>query len=259
MAALACGSARAGAAGTGPVIAAGRAQSASPALAIADQDTHLTPRPTGRRVATTVSLAAPLALLRPVPLAVLPLAGAPAILSAGPSPTAVSRPAAHKSLSDRINFLREPYLHGEVWGSESLPLNAAAKLGAQRISLVVGVASGPFGRRTGLTGGVGLGTAGAARGRFTPSLDIIYWFLASDRDDDVSHAALVQLRPAVAWQLRQGGQLQLFGGPTLNLATAQHNGSRRWSFGQDQWLWASDTDDLHITRLWPGVQVGLRF
>jgi hypothetical protein len=157
------------------------------------------------------------------------------------------------------SFLRQPYLHGEVWGSESLPLNVAAKLGAQRLYLVLGASTGAFGRRGGLAGGVGLGTAGAVRGRVTPSLDIIYWFLAGDRDDEVAHATLAQLRPALAWQLRQGGQLQLFGGPTLNLATAHHDGNGRWSLGQDQWLWLDETDNQTITRLWPGVQVGLRF
>ncbi|AMR27705.1 hypothetical protein A0257_11760 [Hymenobacter psoromatis] len=256
---------RAGTTGAESLATAGRARPASSALASRGQGPRLAPSPAGRRTAAgaaaTVSPAASLARLpmRPVPLATLALVGAPTLLSAGPAPAAAGRPAGNKPPRTAGYFLRRAYLHGEVWGSESLPLSAAAKLGTQRIYLMLGAATGPFGRG-GLVGGVGLGTAGAARGRFTPSLDVIYWFLAGDRDDDdVSHAALAQLRPALAWQLRQGGPIQLFGGPTLNLATARHNGSRRWSFGQDQWLWASDTDDQTITRLWPGVQVGLRF
>lgn len=251
---------RAGAAGTEPLSAAARAQSAAPALAIKSQDARFPTNAAGRRAAARASQAASLARLpiRPVPLMAPPLAGAPASLPAGPAPTAAGRPTENKPPRDRSSFLRQAYLHGEVWGSESLPLNAAAKLGTQRIYLVLGVATGPFGRRGGLAGGVGLGTAGAAQGRFTPSLDFIYWFLAGDHDE-VAHAALAQLRPAVAWQLRQGGRLHLFGGPTLNLATAYHDGNRRWSFGQDQWLWIDEADDQTITRLWPGVQVGLRF
>ncbi len=183
-------------------------------------------------------------------------------LAAGPSstvsPARVNDPAAKPSAL--ASLLHSSYLHGEAWVSESLPLNAAVKVGIPRIYLVLGVAAGPAGRQSGgIAWGVGLGTAGQPRGRFTPSLDLVQWFVSGDRETTPS--SLTQLRPQLGWQLKQGGRWQLVGGPTLNLATARHRGPQpqRWDFGRDQWLWVNQTDDESLLRLWPGVQVGLRF
>ncbi|GAA4493151.1 hypothetical protein GCM10023172_01340 [Hymenobacter ginsengisoli] len=158
------------------------------------------------------------------------------------------------------SLLHPSYLHGEGWGSESLPLNAALKVGIPRIYLVLGVAAGPFGRQSGgAAWGVGLGTAGRLRGRFTPSLDLVQWFVSGDRENIPSN--LTQLRPQVGWQLKQGGRWQLVGGPTLNLATAYRRDpqTQRWDFGRDQWLWVNQADNESLLRLWPGVQLGVRF
>ncbi|AWM31785.1 hypothetical protein DDQ68_02690 [Hymenobacter nivis] len=152
------------------------------------------------------------------------------------------------------------YLHGEVWASESMPLGATVKVGVRPAYLVLGAALAPTGHHHGAAWGVGLGTAGRARGRFTPSLDLLLWWLNGD-DDGVGRTQLTQLRPQLAWQLKQGGRWQLVGGPTLNLATARRTlGARpRWHVGQDQWLWFESLDDQPLLRLWPGVQLGLRF
>ncbi|MDO7854061.1 hypothetical protein [Hymenobacter convexus] len=151
------------------------------------------------------------------------------------------------------------YLHAEAWGSESLPLNAAVKVGFPRIYLTLGIAAGPGGRQSGgVAGGVGLGTVGQPRGRFTPSLDVMQWFLSGNRETPGS--SLTQLRPLLAWQLKSGGRLQLIGGPTLNLATGRReDGRTREGLGQDQWLWLNSSDEHSFLRLWPGLQLGLRF
>lgn len=183
-------------------------------------------------------------------------------LATGPSVTAsparvidpANKPAAKASL------LPPSYLHGEAWLSESLPLSAAVKVGVPRIYLVLGVAAGSPGPQSGgVAWGVGLGTAGQPRGRFTPSLDLVHWFVGGGRETTPS--SLTQLRPQLGWQLKQGGRWQLFGGPTLNLATARRRGPppQRWDFGRDQWLWVNQMDYDSSLRLWPGVQVGLRF
>jgi hypothetical protein len=160
----------------------------------------------------------------------------------------------------RAGLLQRSYLHGEAWVSESLPLSAAVKLGIPHIYLVLGVAAGPFDHELGVAWGVGLGTAGRPRGRFTPSLDLMLWRLGSDRRSPASQ--LTQLRPLVAWQLKQGGRWQLVGGPTLNLSTEHHDGpspNPGPRLGQGQWHWLDADDGRSSSRLWPGVQVGLRF
>ena len=161
---------------------------------------------------------------------------------------------------DLANLWGHTYLHGEAWLSESLPVGGMVKIGVQHAYLVLNVAIGPLDRRSGVAWGLGLGTAGRARGRFTPSVDLVAWALPSDSDDDdIRQARLVQLRPLLAWQLKRDGKVSLLLGPTLNLATATQKGARRWSFGQDQWLWQNSTDDQSVKRLWPGLQAGVRF
>ena len=145
------------------------------------------------------------------------------------------------------------YLHGEAWGSESLPVGVTGKVGLARAYLVLGVAAGPFDRPA---WGVGLGTAGRARGRFTPSLDLLQWF---GRGNDSEAVSFTQLRPQLAWQLKREGRLALLAGPTLNLAVTDGRGPQRSSFGPHQWLWVGGEDGRGGTRLWPGIQVGLRF
>lgn len=164
---------------------------------------------------------------------------------------------------------RPRYLHGEAWASETLPLTAAGKLGWARLYLVVGVAAGPFDTRGGWAWGGGLGTAGQPKGRFTLSLDLLHWVVAGDDDGPRGH--LTQLRPAVAWQLRRGSRWQLVGGPTLNLATTPDLGpgpgrpgfgpgpGPRRALGPGQWNWLDADGGRADSRLWPGVQVGLRF
>lgn len=164
------------------------------------------------------------------------------------------------------NLLRPSYLHAEAWGSETLPLNAAGKVGIPRIYLTLGVAAGPFGRGPGTGGlawGAGFGTAGQPRGRFTPSLDLMQWFLPGDRN--MPGTQLTQLRLLLAWQLKPGGRLQIIGGPSLNLATGPRDGGGGrpphgdGELGQGQWLWLNSGDNRSFLRLWPGVQLGLRF
>ncbi|MCC3155235.1 hypothetical protein Q3A66_19145 [Hymenobacter sp. BT770] len=189
---------------------------------------------------------------------------------AGPAPTRSQSAAPDNSASAvaktpvALGRLWPPsYLHAEVWGSETLPLNAAVKVGIPRLYLTLGVAAGPVGRQSGgVAGGVGLGTGFQPWGRFTPSLDLMQWFLSGDREAPGSR--LTQLRPLLAWQLKQGGRLQLLGGPTLNLATGPRRdpGGRprgEGELGQGQWLWLNAGDDRSFLRLWPGVQLGLRF
>ena len=164
------------------------------------------------------------------------------------------------------SLLRPSYLHAEAWSGETLPLNAAVKVGIPRIYLTLGVAAGPVGRGPGAGGvawGAGLGTSGQPRGRFTSSLDLVQWFLSGDRE--MPGGQLFQLRPLLAWQLKPGGRLQLIGGPSLNLATGPRGGGGGrpprgdGELGQDQWLWLNSGDDRSFLRLWPGVQLGLRF
>ncbi|AMJ65430.1 hypothetical protein AXW84_08320 [Hymenobacter sp. PAMC 26628] len=198
---------------------------------------------------------------RPV-LAVLDSAplGAPASVYPAHGAVAKSTPAVPTPTPLLAGLRGWAYLHGEVWASESLPLGATVKVGVRQAYLIIGAAFAPAGRHSGAAWGVGLGTASQARGRFTPSLDVLLWWL-NGNDGDVGKTQLAQLRPQLAWQLKQGGRWQLVGGPTLNLATARRTvGARpRWSVGQDQWLWFESFDDQPLLRLWPGVQLGLRF
>jgi len=170
------------------------------------------------------------------------------------------QPGARKPVT-LASLPRTSYLHAETWVSESLPLSAAAKVGVPRFYIALGIAAGPLGRQPGgAAWGVGLGTVGQARGRFTPSLDVMHWFLVGTSDPGPSQGRLTQVRPLLAWQLKQGGRWQLVGGPTLNLATAHGDGRRtRGGLGQNQWLWLDSSDKDGLYRLWPGVQLGLRF
>lgn len=157
---------------------------------------------------------------------------------------------------------RSGYLHGEGWVGESLPVSAALKVGISRVYLVLGVAVGPPDHQSGgVAGGVGLGSAGRPRGRFTPSLDLMQWFLSGDQG--TPGARLTQLRPLLAWQMKPGGRGQVFGGPTLNLGTGGQRGPGpprgAPGLGQTQWLWLDSGDEHSFWRLWPGVQLGLRF
>jgi hypothetical protein len=163
-----------------------------------------------------------------------------------------------------INIVRHGYLHGEVWASESLPLNAVVKLGVRRYYTLLGVAAEPFGNRVQWASGFGVGTAGKAHGRITLSLDLIQWTLAGTSEDAMAESydahLFTQLRPALAWQIEREGHLQLVVSPTLNLAIAWSNDHQpTWDFGRDQWLLIDTAGSQSLTRLWPGLQVGLRF
>ncbi|GAA4362003.1 hypothetical protein GCM10023185_29510 [Hymenobacter saemangeumensis] len=163
-----------------------------------------------------------------------------------------------------INIVRHGYLHGEVWASESLPLNAVVKLGVRRYYTLLGVASEPFANRVQWASGFGVGTAGQPKGRVTLSLDVIQWTLAGTSDDPnaetIDSRFLTQLRPALAWQIEPQGRLQLVVAPTLNLAIAWSNDRQpQWDFGANQKLWIDTAGAQSRTRLWPGAQIGLRF
>lgn len=183
------------------------------------------------------------------------LAGLP--LLPFPPPAPVPPPADPKA---RTRSARRLYLHGEAWASGTLPLNGLVKFGIPRAYLVLGAATGPFDRRTGVAWGVGLGTTGPAWGRFTTSLDLLHWALPTDGDDGITHARLFQLRPVLSYALKASGRLQLVAGPTLNLAMATRNAQRvHWEFADNRWTWLESSDDGTLLRLWPGMQVGLRF
>jgi len=163
-----------------------------------------------------------------------------------------------------INIVRHGYLHGEVWASECLPLNAVVKLGVQRYYTLLGLASEPFGNRVQWASGFGIGTAGRPHGRVTFSVDIIHWALAGSTSDvdaeNIDSRQLTQLRPALAWQIEPQGRLQLVVAPTLNLAIAWSNDHQpQWDFGANQKLWIDTAGEQSRTRLWPGAQIGLRF
>ena len=203
-----------------------------------------------------------------VPLLLQPPAGQePAPTRSSSASPDILAPAGAKTPFALARLLRSSYLHAEAWSGETLPLNAAVKVGIPRIYLVLGVAVGPSGRQSGgLARGVGLGTVGQLRGRFTPSLDLMQWFLSGDQG--MSGPQLTQLRPLLAWQIKQGGRLQIMGGPTLNLAVGRRGGApgggalpprQDSEIGQGQWLWVDFGDDRSFLRLWPGIQVGLRF
>ncbi len=217
----------------------------------------------------------PLALLPPLPPVPLAASEPASALLAAPLPTVLgfasgqspaTRPvqaadSAARKFPVPAGLTRRFYLHGEAWGSETLPLSAAVKLGIPRLYAVLGAAVGPFDHPAGWAWGVGVGTVGRPRGRFTPSLDVLHWFLSAPGDDrEAPHDQLTQLRPALAWQLRPGGRWQLVGGPTLNLATGRRSRAPfPWPLGEHQWLWVNSDDGPSLLRLWPGVQLGLRF
>jgi hypothetical protein len=160
-----------------------------------------------------------------------------------------------------INIVRHGYHKGEVWASETLPLNAVLKLGVTRYYTIFGVASQPIGTRVRWAFGFGLGTAGKPHGRFTYSLDLLQWTLTEPGADiDVEARALTQLRPTVAWQIEANGHLQLIVSPTLNLAVALDLAKTPdWDFGANQLLLINRTDSSSIWRMWPGLQIGVRF
>ena len=163
-----------------------------------------------------------------------------------------------------INIVRHGYLHGEVWTSETLPLNAVVKLGVRRYYTLLGASAEPFGNRVQWAAGIGVGTAGLPKGRFTFSLDLLHWTLAGTlngaNNQAIDNRLLTQLRPAVAWQIERGSHLQLVVAPTLNLAIAWSNDHQpQWDFGANQLLLIDTAGDQSRTRLWPGLQVGLRF
>ena len=163
-----------------------------------------------------------------------------------------------------LNVVRHGYLHGEVWASETLPLNAVLKLGVRRYYTLLGVAAEPFGNRVQWAGGFGVGTAGRPHGRFTLSLDALQWTLAGSSDnanyETLDARLLTQLCPAVAWQLERQGHVQLVVAPTLNLAIAWSNDHQpQWDFGANQLLLINTAGAQSRTRLWPGLHVGLRF
>lgn len=195
---------------------------------------------------------------QPVALPPLPAPAPPATVAALSGPA--RRQAADAAPAPPAR-LRGLYLHAEAWASESLPLGVTGKVGVPRAYLLLGVALAANGRQSGPALGLGLGTAGRARGRFTPSLDVLAWRVGADHDREEAPILLTQLRPQLSWQVRRGGRLALVAGPTLNLAAARHRGPQppRWDFGRDQWLWVNQADDESLLRFWPGVQVGVRF
>ncbi|HEX8655920.1 MAG TPA: hypothetical protein VF690_00210 [Hymenobacter sp.] len=160
-----------------------------------------------------------------------------------------------------INIVRHGYWRGEVWASETLPLNAVLKMGVRRYYSILGISAQPFGNRLKWAVCSGIGTAGLPHGRFTFSLDVLQWGLAGSKSDDPNDVpGLVQVRPALAWQIERESRMQLVVSPTLNLALATRTAVQSdWDFGANQLLIVNSIGAQTITRLWPGLQVGLRF
>ncbi|MBD2767971.1 hypothetical protein IC235_08705 [Hymenobacter sp. BT664] len=160
-----------------------------------------------------------------------------------------------------INIVRHGYWRGEVWASETLPLNAVLKMGVRRYYSVLGISAQPFGNRLQWALCSGIGTVGRPHGRFIFSLDILQWGLAGSKNDDPDDVpGLLQVRPAVAWQFERESHLQLVISPTFNLAVANRTAVQPdWDFGANQLLIINSVGAETITRLWPGLQLGLRF
>lgn len=162
-----------------------------------------------------------------------------------------------------LNVVRHGYLRGEVWTSESLPLNGVLKLGVRRYYTLLGAAAEPFGDQVMWATGVGVGTASRPHGRFTYSVDVLHWFLAGSvkTAGRPNQYGLLILRPAVAWQLEQQGRLQLVVAPTLNYGYARSfdNLPPEWNMGSNQYLLLDHAGPASLDRLWLGAQLGLRF
>lgn len=237
-------------------LAQSRAVTAAPTGALATESTHqnlapaTAPRQASRDASPVVEHLTKRYAITPLPprLAAVPVTPSPlpAALPVAVATAAVA-PAPVKTLG-----LWRLYLHGEAWLSEGLPIGVTGKVGVLRAYAVLGAAAGPFDWPA---LGLGLGTAGRSRGRFTPSLELMNWFVRGENREPTN---LLQLRPQLAWQLKRQGRLALVAGPTLNLATTDDRGPQRGGFGQRQWPWFDNDSDRRGARFWPGFQVGIR-
>jgi hypothetical protein len=159
-----------------------------------------------------------------------------------------------------INIVRHGYLHGEVWASETLPLNAALKLGVTRYYTILSAATQPFGTRIHWATGFGIGTASKPHGRFSWNLDLLDWYLLKQPGSDGTLLSYTQLRPSLVWQIEPQGHLGLVVAPTLNLGLYENDGGGTNSdFGKNQLLLVDTKSGSTLVRLWPGLQIGLRF
>ncbi|TGE20297.1 hypothetical protein E5K00_20025 [Hymenobacter aquaticus] len=159
-----------------------------------------------------------------------------------------------------INVVRHGYLHGEVWTSETLPLNAALKLGVTRYYTILAAATQPFGNRIRWATGFGVGTASRQHGRFSWNLDVLGWYLLKQPGTEGTLLSYNQLRPSLVWQIEPGGHLGLVFSPTLNLALYENDGNGTNSdFGKNQLLLTDTQWGGTPVRLWLGGQIGLRF
>ncbi|MCB2378878.1 STN domain-containing protein [Hymenobacter sp. BT635] len=159
-----------------------------------------------------------------------------------------------------INIVRHGYLHGEVWASETLPLNAALKLGTTRYYTILSAATQPFGSRVHWATGLGIGTASRQHGRFSWNLDLLDWYLLKQPGSEGTLLSYTQLRPSLVWQIEPQGHLGLVVSPTLNMGLYENDGGGTKSdFGKNQLLLVDTKSGRTLVRLWPGVQIGLRF
>lgn len=159
-----------------------------------------------------------------------------------------------------INVVRHGYLHSEVWTSETLPLNAALKLGVRRYYTIWSAATQPFGNRVHWATGFGVGTASRQHGRFSWNMDVLGWYLLKQPGTEGTLLSYNQLRPSLVWQIEPEGHLGLVFSPTLNLALYENDGEGTKSdFGKNQLLLLDTKSGKTVVRMWPGVQVGLRF
>ncbi|TGE26227.1 LA_2272 family surface repeat-containing protein [Hymenobacter metallicola] len=159
-----------------------------------------------------------------------------------------------------INIVRHGYLHGEVWTSETLPLNAALKLGTTRYYTILSAATQPFGSRVHWATGFGIGTASRPHGRFSWNLDLLDWYLLKQPGTEGTLLSYTQLRPTLVWQIEPQGRLGLVVSPTLNLALYENDGNGTNSdFGKNQLLLTDTQWGNTPARLWLGGQIGLRF
>ncbi|PJJ48782.1 STN domain-containing protein [Hymenobacter chitinivorans] len=159
-----------------------------------------------------------------------------------------------------VNIVRHGYLHGEVWTSETLPLNAALKLGVRRYYTILAAATQPLNSRVHWATGFGLGTASRPHGRFSWNLDVLGWYLIKQSGTEGTLLSYNQLRPSLVWQIEPQGHLGLVFSPTLNLALYENDGNGTNSeFGKNQLLLTDTQWGNTPVRMWIGGQIGLRF
>ncbi len=158
-----------------------------------------------------------------------------------------------------LNFVKHGYYRLEVWGSESMYVNAAFKMGSRQFHNIFAFGYRAEGNKNYTAYGYGFGSELRASNNIAFNLDLIAWHINEDSPWTDALNLHNQFRANVSFRI--AGRTQLFVGPTFNVYVSNLYDAEKGRYGTPLTPWKiyDKTHGNTNVTMWPGLNAGIRF